>query len=138
MFKKVLSASLCMLFLFFFSFNCVGAKSYGNFQENDTSDVVVVHVEEQDVEFSKKEIEKICKKQIKKLESEKNSKSSSQRWTNVVNHPFRIVLRAGGWGILGAFLANLLFSSSTVVFIVSSLCAICGGLSKAIDYYYNE
>lgn len=137
MFKRVLSASLCMLFLFFCSFNCVGAESYKKIQESDTSDIAVVNVEDQDIEFSKKEIEKICKKQIKKLESGKDYKSSCQRWANVVNHPFRIVLRAGGWGILGGLLGILLLGSDTFICVASTLCAICGGLSKAIDYYYN-
>lgn len=136
MFKKILSVSLCMLLSFLCSFSCVSAKSCECSKTNDSSDVIVVHVDEQNIEFSKEKIEKICKKQIKKLESEKNSKSSFQRWTNVLNHPFRIILRAGVWGIIGGILGCLLFQSNTVG-VIAALCAVCGGATKVIDYY-NE
>ena len=136
MFKKILSVSLCMLLSFLCSFNCVSAESCECVKANNSSDVVVVHVDEQNIEFSKEEIEKICKEQIEKLESEKNSNSSFQRWTNVLNHPFRIVLKAGVWGILGGILGRWLFAGDAV-HVVTALCAICGGVTKAIDYY-NE
>ena len=136
MFKKILSVSLCMLLSFLCSFNCVSAESCECGKTNGPSDISVVCIEEKDAEASKKEIEKICKEQIEKLESEKNSNSSFQRWTNVLNHPFRIVLKAGVWGILGGILGRWLFAGDAV-HVVTALCAICGGVTKAIDYY-NE
>lgn len=137
MFKKVLSASLCMLLLFLCNFSCIGAKTCECSKTNNLSDVVVC-TKEKDIEVSKKEIEKTCKEQIKNSESKKISKSSFQRWSNVLNHPFRIVLRAGVWGFLGGILGGLLFrSSDCAVHISAALCALCGGATKAISYY-NE
>lgn len=137
MFKKVLSASLCMLLLFLFNFSCIGAKSYEKNKKSDSPNVIVMHTTERDIEVSKKEIEKTCKEQIKNSESKKDSKSSSQKWANVLNHPFRIVLRAGAWGLLGSILGGLLFRSNAFVCISAALCALCGGATKVIDYY-NE
>lgn len=136
MFKKMLSSLLCMLLLFFCNFSCVDAKSCKNCEKDAPSDVVVVCVEDKDSKISKKEIEKICKEQMKNSELDKDCKSSSKRWVNVLNHPFRIILRSGVWATLGGILGGIFFGAPGVV-IAGITCALCGGATKAAHYYYQ-
>lgn len=122
-----------MLLLFFCNFSCVDAKTC---KQDESSDVTIVYVEDKDTKVSKEEIEKICKEQIRSTELEKDYKSSSQRWVNVLNHPFRIILRSGVWAALGGILGGIFFGAPGVV-IAGVTCALCGGASKAAHYYYE-
>lgn len=61
---------------------------------------------------------------------EKKRKSNGIK--KVGNHPFKIIFRAGGWGILGA-ISSLILPIPKVI--VTSLAALCGGVSKAIELY---
>ena len=116
MLKKILSFILGIVFCFFYSGNLNSAYATDNIKSGKAQISKTITVTDKEV-------------------AEKVGRSNTKNYNgikNIINHPFKIIFRAGGWAILGALSGIILPING---FILSLICLICGAASMMIELY---